>query len=73
MTNPLLVDLDEAAVLLSVSRRSVQTLVYEGRLASVQVGRRRLIAMPDLEAFVDRLREDSGHPAHLAIIEGRRP
>jgi len=69
---PLLVDLDAAAASLSLSRRSVQKLIYDGRLPSVQVGRRRLITAADLDAFVDRLREGAGHPSQLAIVGGRQ-
>jgi excisionase family DNA binding protein len=62
VTTPLLVDLDHAAKMLSISRRSVQQIIYNGALPSVTVGRRRLIASADLEAFVDQLRQDSGRP-----------
>lgn len=61
MTTPLLVDLDTAAATLSISRRSVQDLMYTGALPSVKVGRSRRIAVLDLEAFVAQLRQDSEH------------
>jgi excisionase family DNA binding protein len=62
----LLVDLDEAAQQLSVSRRSVQSLIYDGALLSVTVGRRRLIALVDLEAYVHELRSGGSDPVHVS-------
>ena len=62
MTSPLLVDVDEAAALLSLSRRSVQQLMYSGALPSVKVGRSRRVAAVDLEAFVAHLRQDGDRP-----------
>lgn len=70
--SPLLVDLRQASALLSVSSRAVQQLVYDGHLPSVKVGRRRLIASADLEAFVDRLRQEGTRPADLAVVSGGR-
>ena len=55
----LLIDLDQAAAQLSISRRSVQGLIFSGDLRSVKVGRCRRIAVEDLEAYVERLRESS--------------
>lgn len=57
---PLLVGLDEAARRLAISRRSLQSLVYGGELRSVLIGRSRRIAVEDLEAYVDRLRDPDG-------------
>jgi excisionase family DNA binding protein len=62
VTGELLVTLDEAAGRLSLCRRSVQGLVSDGELASVKVGRSRRIAVVDLEAYVDRLRERETEP-----------
>jgi excisionase family DNA binding protein len=53
---PLLVTLDDAAAMLSISRRSAQSLIYSGELPSVKVGRSRRIAAVDLQAYVARLR-----------------
>lgn len=55
----LLLDLPAAAVALSLSLRTVQTLIYDGRLRSLTVGRSRRVAVADLEAFVDSLRSAS--------------
>ncbi|MDQ6876272.1 MAG: helix-turn-helix domain-containing protein [Candidatus Dormibacteraeota bacterium] len=66
MTGELLVTLDEAGRRLSLSRRSVQSLIYEGHLASVRVGRSRRVAVVDLEAFVAQLRQHDH--AELRIV-----
>ena len=55
----LLVGVDEAARMLSLSKRSVQQLIYLGELPSVLIGRCRRIRIDDLVAFVERLRGDS--------------
>ena len=55
MTVRLLHDLDEAADLLSISRRVVDRLISDGELDSVKVGRRRLVSHEALEAYVARL------------------
>lgn len=51
----LLHDLDEAADLLSISRRVVDRLVRDGDLDSVKLGRRRLVPHDALEDYVERL------------------
>lgn len=57
MTGELLIGLDEAGRRLSLSRRSVQGLIYCGELRSVKIGRSRRIAVIELQAYVDGLRE----------------
>ena len=54
----LLVDVREAAKRLSVSKRTIQSLLYSGQLRGVKVGRCRRIALSELEAFVERLRDE---------------
>lgn len=51
-TNILAVDVPEAARRLGLSPRTVATLVSRRQLASRKVGRRRLIPVMALEAFV---------------------
>ena len=51
-------EVPEVAVLLGVSERYVWTLVSIGDLRSFKTGRLRKIASKDLDAFIDRLRED---------------
>lgn len=52
-----LLDLDEAAALLGISRRSVDTLVAAGELSSLKIGRRRLVPRRALSAFIRRRAE----------------
>lgn len=56
----LLVDYEDAAWRLSVSRRTVERLVGDGRLPVVHVGGRRLIAVDELAGFVARSRRADG-------------
>lgn len=58
MTAPLLLTIDEAARLLSVSKRTAETLIARGNLASVRVGRCRRVARVAVESFVAELVED---------------
>lgn len=51
----LLHDLDQAAEQLSISRRVVERLVRDGELATVKLGRRRLVPDEALQEYVARL------------------
>lgn len=51
----LLVTMPQAAEALSVGRTTVYELVRAGRLATVRVGRRRLVPVAALVALVDEL------------------
>lgn len=54
----LLLDYDQAAQALSLSRAALRDLVYKGRGPAVtRIGRRTFFALKDLEAFVERHRE----------------
>lgn len=64
----LLLDLDETAETLSISRRSVQQLIYKGELASVAIGRSRRVAVEDLEAYVNRLRAEADTRQELRVV-----
>jgi excisionase family DNA binding protein len=57
----LLVGYDEAARRIGVSNRTLRGLVYGGELRAVSIGHRRLIAIADLEDFVEKLREQARH------------
>jgi len=54
----LLVDVGEAAKRLSVSRRTIQALLFSGQLRGVKLGRCRRIAVSELTAYVERLRDE---------------
>lgn len=51
--NTLLVSYKQAADILGVCERTVQNLVYTGRLAFVKIGRTTRIRISELERFVD--------------------
>lgn len=53
MDTRLAVDVEEAARRLSVPERTIWALLAADRLHSFKLGRRRLIRVADLEAFVD--------------------
>ena len=53
----LLYDVDEAAVILGRSKRSVEQLIHERQLAVVRVGRRTQVHKRDLDEFIERNRE----------------
>ena len=62
MQEPLAVNIQEAARRLGLSARTVATLVSRRELPSKKVGRRRIIPVVELEAFVgiDRKSDRSG-------------
>ncbi len=60
MSGELLVDLNEAAKRLALSRRNVQELVSRRSIPSVKIGRCRRVAVVDLERFVEALRNGHG-------------
>lgn len=62
MTNPKLqYDYQGAAAMLSLSPAALRDLVYKGRgPATIRIGRRTFFAHKDLEAFVERHREQPG-------------
>lgn len=53
----LAVGIEEAADLLGLGRSLLFRLIKEGQLRSVKVGKRRLIAVSELEAFMGRLQK----------------
>ena len=53
--NRLLYGMDEAADVTSLSKRKLYQLISSGELASVKVGKRRLIRAADLDVFVQSL------------------
>jgi excisionase family DNA binding protein len=53
----LLISYGEAATALAVSPRYLRSLVYQGVIPSVRLGRLRRIAVEDLRSYVDALRD----------------
>jgi len=56
---PVLVRVEEAARLLSISRSKAYELIAAGELASVTIGRARRVPMDALAAFVASLRAEA--------------
>lgn len=50
---PALLSMDEAADAIGVSRRTLDTLQAEGEIATLKIGRRRLVPADALRAFVN--------------------
>jgi len=48
---------EEAAEVLGIGLTLAKELVRTGELRSIKIGRRRLVAWADIEAFVERCRE----------------
>jgi len=67
------VDIREAARRLSLSPRTVATLVSQGQLQSKKVGRRRIVPVTALEAFVahSTASRESREPNVRRPIQGR--
>ncbi|MER7273865.1 helix-turn-helix domain-containing protein [Dactylosporangium sp. NPDC000244] len=57
---PLLCSIAGAAVMLSVSERTVHAIVKRGDLETVKLGGRRLVVVASIRALVERLRADRG-------------
>ncbi len=51
---------EEAAEMLGLGRSTVFELLKDGSLVSVKVGKRRLIPVRELSAFLERLGEKTG-------------
>jgi excisionase family DNA binding protein len=60
----LAVDFVEAAKRLSLSPRTVATLIVRGELQSRKVGRRRIIPVAALEVFLRKDHPTAGEPKH---------
>lgn len=54
-----LLNLDEAAERLRLSRRGIERLIASGSLRTVTIGRRRLVDARDLATFINSLKLDS--------------
>lgn len=57
---PLLVPTAEAGGLLRISRTAVYGLAKEGKLKKIRIGRRSLITLASIEAFVAQLASSEG-------------
>lgn len=61
---PLLLTVQEASSALRISRWSLYQLINNRRLKSVRIKNRRLIALVDLSALIEELREEGGADGH---------
>ncbi|MEM7272657.1 MAG: helix-turn-helix domain-containing protein [Actinomycetota bacterium] len=52
--NKLAYSVEETADMLSVGRDSIYELIRTGQLATFKIGKRRLVALADIEAFIDK-------------------
>ena len=67
---PMLLSIDEASQRLSIGRSLLYTMLLRGDLASVKVGKRRLVPVNALEAYVAGLVKDQlgdGEPTRVPI------
>lgn len=56
MNGQRLVSVNEAQETLGIKRSTLYDLMYDGKLESVKIGRRRLIPAQAIEAFIEGLR-----------------
>ena len=56
---PLLCTVEEASEMLCIGRTKIYRLIGSGELRTVRIGRRRLVPLRELEAFIDDLLEAS--------------
>lgn len=54
---PLLLTITEACEALRISRWQIYRLINDGRLRTVRINRRRLVALDDLQDLIEELRE----------------
>jgi excisionase family DNA binding protein len=65
MTDELLVTVREAGRRLGVGRSTTYQLLWQGAFPSVRIGSSRRIAVKDLEAFIERLKERTTRGGNL--------
>jgi excisionase family DNA binding protein len=70
VSDELLIDLDEAGRRLAQCRRSIQSLIHNGSLPSVRIGRSRRIAVADLLEYVDSLRQENDREEQTLAVVG---
>jgi excisionase family DNA binding protein len=51
----LLISVEKAALMLGIGRTQIFSLITQGAISSVKIGRRRLVVKRDLDDFVGRL------------------
>lgn len=70
---PILLDYDNAAALLNLTRPALRDLVYKKRgPATINIGRRTMFAYKDLEIWIDSLRKPAPQPANTDLPKRKR-
>lgn len=59
MNTKLAFDVNEAAEMLSISRRTLYELIRSERIGSIKIGSRRLVRLTDLTDFLDSCENDA--------------
>jgi excisionase family DNA binding protein len=57
--SPLCVRTDRAMAMLGIGRTKLYELMATGELETISIGRRRLVLLASIDAFVERLRQRS--------------
>lgn len=57
---PLSVGVEEAGRILGISRSATYEIIAEGKINTFKIGRRRLVLMSELKAFIERIAKDNG-------------
>ena len=65
---PLLVDVERAAEVLGVGRSLFYQLLQTGQVESLKIGRRRVVPLAALQAYVERLREEQVPVSDTSLV-----
>ncbi len=57
---PLSVGVEEAGRILGISRSATYEFIAEGKIKTFKIGRRRLVLMSELKAFIERIAKENG-------------
>jgi excisionase family DNA binding protein len=70
--NPMLVTVEEAALLLRIGRTTAYELVMSGKLQSVKVGRRRLVVREGVGKYVHELLRTQNESEFQSSLHGTK-
>ena len=57
---PLSVGVEEAGRILGISRSATYEFIAVGKIKTFKIGRRRLVLMSELKAFIERIAKENG-------------
>ena len=63
--------IEEASDLLSLSRAQIYRLIDRGEIETIKIGKARRVTVRQLEAFLQRLEQQSGTPSLIEVISAR--